>query len=133
MKNYEKYADEIREYKGDSFCADFVKPNILKSEYCDLDCSRCRMLQVIWLLEEYKEPEVDWSKVEVDTPILVKQGENGTWIERHFAKYKNGIIYTWKDGHTSWTEDSMTGWKYAKLAENGESVMICDLKEGEQE
>ena len=119
MKNYEKYADELKEYKGVNFCKDFVKPNILKSEVCGgLACGACYMLQTIWLLEDYEEPETDWSKVEVDTPILVKQGENGTWIERHFAEYKNGIIYTWKDGHTSWTEDSMTGWKYAKLAES---------------
>lgn len=31
MKNYEKYADEIREYKGFNFCKDFVKPYILES------------------------------------------------------------------------------------------------------
>ena len=121
MKNYEKYADEIRAYKGKNFCYSFIKPNILKTDNCsDTTCSTCQMIQMLWLLEEYEEPEVDWSKVPVDTPILVKQGENGTWIERHFAEYKNGIIYTWKDGHTSWTEDSMTGWKYAKLAESEE-------------
>ena len=28
MKNYEKYADEIREYKGTHFCKDFVEPYI---------------------------------------------------------------------------------------------------------
>ena len=122
MKNYEKYAEKIGGYDGLNFCDDFIIPNILKSnELCsDIDCKACQMLCMIWLSEEYEEPETDWNKVEVDTPILVKQGENGTWIERHFAKYKNGIIYTWKDGHTSWTEDSMTGWKYAKLAESEE-------------
>lgn len=122
MKNYEKYKDEIRGYNDYNFCDDFIIPNILKSnELCsDIDCKACQMLCMIWLSEEYEEPETDWNKVEVDTPILVKQGENGTWIERHFAKYKNGIIYTWKDGHTSWTEDNMTGWKYAKLAESEE-------------
>ena len=117
MKNYEKYADEIREYKGDSFCADFVKLNILKSEYCDLDCTRCRMLQAMWLLEEYEEPEVDWSKVEIDTPILVRDNEDGKWIRRYFAKYDGKFVYAWNCGCTSWSEKCMTGWKYAKLAE----------------
>ena len=28
MKNYEKYADEIRKYKDKDFCKDFVKPYI---------------------------------------------------------------------------------------------------------
>ena len=118
MKNYEKYADAIREYKGDSFCADFVKPNILKSEYCDLDCTRCRMLQALWLLEDYKEPEVDWSKVEVDTIILVKSSEKGDWLKRHFAKYENGEVYAWDNGHTSNESSCMVYCKYAKLAES---------------
>ena len=120
MKNYEKYADEIREHKGDCFCTDFVKPNILKSDHCESDCTKCRMLQAIWLLEEYEEPEVDWSKVKVDTPILVRQGENGEQLERHFAKYENGDVYAWVDGQTSWTENYMASWKYAKLAESEE-------------
>ena len=124
MKNYEKYADSIREYKGDSFCADFVKPNILKSEYCDLDCTRCRMLQALWLLEDYKEPEVDWSKVEVDTPILVRDREDARipWVRRYFAEYIDGVVYAWDGGCTSWSEEYTTGWKYAKLAETEEET-----------
>ena len=124
MKNYEKYADAIREYKGDSFCADFVKPNILKSEYCDLDCTRCRMLQALWLLEDYKEPEVDWSKVEVDTQILVRGREDATipWVRRYFAEYIDGVVYAWNGGCTSWSEEYTTGWKYAKLAETEEET-----------
>ena len=121
MKNYEKYADEIREYKGDSFCADFVKPNILKSDHCESDCTKCRMLQAIWLMEEYEEPEIDWSKVPVDTPILVKFVEDEEWEERHFAKYENGKVYAWSDGCTSWsTRGHMIAWRYAKLAESEE-------------
>ena len=124
MKNYEKYTDAIREYKGDSFCADFVKPNILKSEYCAIDCTRCRMLQALWLLEDYKEPEVDWSKVEVDTPILVRDREDATipWVRRYFAEYIDGVVYAWNGGCTSWSEEYTTGWKYAKLAETEEET-----------
>ena len=124
MKNYEKYAEEIREYKGENFCDDFVAQYILKSNKCNLDhCGMCNMLQMIWLMEDYEEPEVDWSKVEVDTPIVVRQNEDGEWIRRHFAKYKNGIVYTWKDSRTSWTvsfDEDVTGWNYAKLAEGEE-------------
>ena len=121
MKNYEKYAEEIREYKGENFCDNFVAPYILKSNKCNLDdCGMCNMLQMIWLMEDYEEPEVDWSKVAVDTPILVRQTKDGEWLRRHFAKYEGGIVYTWKDSHTSWTEDCMTGWDYGKLAESEE-------------
>lgn len=118
MKNYEKYADKIRGYDDKDFCKDFVKPHILKSRGCtNTSCDQCKMLQLLWLLEDYKEPETDWSKVEVDTPILVRYSEDGEWVKRHFAKYENGIVYAWKDAFTSWTGDFMTGWEYAKLAE----------------
>lgn len=124
MKNYEKYADEIRGYKGNNFCKDFVMPYIMKSDNCGgLACGACYMLQTIWLLENYEEPEVDWSKVEVDTPILVRNSEYATtsWLRRHFAKYKNGLVYAWKDSRTSWTANNMTtAWQCAKLAESEE-------------
>ena len=122
MKNYEKYADEIREYKGENFCADFVKPHILKSRGCtNTSCDQCKMLQTIWLLEDYKEPKIDWSKVEVDTPILVRDYESQEWEARHFAKYEDGVIYTWDGGSTSWTsKGNVTEWKYATLAKGEE-------------
>lgn len=121
MKNYEKYADEIRKYEGIHFCNEFIKPHILGTDNCEgIDCQWCFMLKMLWLLDDYKEPEVDWSKVAVDTPIFVRQTEDGEWLRRHFAKYEGGIVYTWKDGHTSWTEDCMTGWDYGKLAESEE-------------
>lgn len=63
---------------------------------------------------------VDWSKVAVDTPILVKHRVEETWEKRHFACFKNGYVYTWREGTTSWSvpdEQLITMWNYAKLAE----------------
>ena len=98
MKNYEKYADEIKKYNGFDFCKDFVKPYILESDNCNgLDCIRCSMLRAIWLMKEYEEPKIDWSKVKVDTPILVRQREDSKWYKRYFAKYENGKIYAWEN------------------------------------
>ena len=119
MKNYEKYADEIRAYKSKNFCYNFVKPHILKTDNCsDMTCSTCQMIQMLWLLEDYEEPEIDWSKVKVDTPVLVKNKENDEWKKRHFAKYKDGDVYTWDNGHTSNESSCMVYYKYAKLAED---------------
>ena len=126
MKNYEKYADEIREYNGWNFCTDFIVPYVLKSDDCFNNCSRCGMLQMIWLMEEYEEPQVDWSKVKVDTPILVRDGENNEWQRSYFAKYEDGFVYTWIAGATSWTAvgyekgGNVYRWNYAKLAESEE-------------
>ena len=121
MKNYKKYADEIKKYeanKDEYFCDEFIIPHILKKDSCaGISCEHCHMLQLLWLMEEYEEPETDWSKVKVDTPILVRQGKNGKWLERHSAKYENGDVYAWIDGQTSWTGVDEIKWKYAKLAE----------------
>ena len=117
MKNYEKYVDEIKNYEGNNFCNNFVIPVIRKGCECLSSCEQCRMLQTIWLLEDYEEPETDWSKVEVDTPILVRDIEYNRWIKRYFAKYENGLIYAWNGGATSWSTDAITDWAYAKLAE----------------
>ena len=63
---------------------------------------------------------VDWSKVAVDTPILVRDFEDMKWGKRHFAFFKDGRVYTWDGGVTSWTCENpncVMSWKYAKLAE----------------
>ena len=57
MKNREKYAAEINNYKGKDFCGDFIRPIILKREKCKISCKHCSMLQMLWLNEEYEEEE----------------------------------------------------------------------------
>lgn len=62
---------------------------------------------------------IDWSKVAVDTPVLVSN-DNKEWIKRYFARYEDGNVYCWLSGKTSWTatgELSIGYWNYAKLAE----------------
>ena len=129
MKNYEKYVNKIKEYGGNNFCSMFVEPHILKSiglSCGDLTCGACRVLQLVWLTEggDPKEPEIDWSKVKVDTPILVREYEHENWVRRYFAKYEGGKVYAWNSGCTSWSTHCMTAcmtsWNYAKLAENEE-------------
>lgn len=139
MTNLEKYKDEIVNFEENKdgftsgFCSDFVIKHILMSFGCTCNntcCERCAMLQMIWLQEEYKEPEepeVDWSKVPVDTPIYVRDHENNAWVSGHFAKYEDGQIYAWSYGHTSFTEIEMTKWRCSKLAKDN-----CNFKE-EQE
>ena len=123
MKNYEKYADEIRECEGYNFCEAFIIPTILKSDNCGgIGCYKCRMLQTIWLMEDYEEPETDWSKVKVDTPVLVGDLKYGDRYKRYFAEYENGMVYTWDDGYKSYETSIVTGWKYAELAEVDEET-----------
>lgn len=63
------------------------------------------------------EPEPDWSKVAVDTPVMVSN-DGVNWCKSHFAKYDDNKVYIWLDGRTSYTAYGAVSWhKYAKLAE----------------
>mgnify|MGYP004494401419 CR=1 FL=1 len=75
----------------------------------------CKAEKLKWLNEEYIEPETDWSKVEVDTPILVKNIESQAWIVKYFAKYEDGKVWCWSDGKTSYTTKSVCDWDFTKL------------------
>ena len=63
---------------------------------------------------------VDWSKVPVDTPILVSDEKHEDWVKRYFAFFENGKVYAWVAGATSWSADNnrdASHWEIAKLAE----------------
>jgi hypothetical protein len=129
MTNKEKYGNEIIELATNTamFGLKNGKPTIceeIKCEECDFyesdSCKGSAYNFREWLNSEYVEPPVDWSKVAVDTPILVRDHKNCEWIRRHFAKIKNGTVFAWRGGTTSWSEDDeeTIPWKYAKLAES---------------
>lgn len=62
---------------------------------------------------------VDWSKVAVDTPILVRELDGCPWKKRYFAFFDGRIVQAWKYGATSWSivnKRDTTSWPYAKLA-----------------
>lgn len=127
MLNKEKFKDEIVEIacKGCDFA--FKKGKV----YCCYEtlCSEClfcpnndhempcKKYKEIWANSEYEE-YVDWSKVPVDTKILVRFNDGETWNRRYFAKYENGTVYSFADGHDSFTDDdcdNIVHWRYAKL------------------
>lgn len=72
-------------------------------------------------LDFKKVYDVDWTKVEVDTKILVSEDDD-VWYKRYFAKYENDKVCTFVDGATSFSTDGYyISWKYAKLyKEDGE-------------
>lgn len=82
-----------------------ILPNIAKNEFIDI-------------AEELGI--VDWSKVAVDTPILVREIDGCPWKKRYFAFFDGRIVQAWKYGATSWSivdKRDTTSWSYAKLAE----------------
>ena len=133
MTNKEKYAKEILDIAcaGDNVA--MRKSDNVVVGCKNLKCSDCAFnpngkgycndMVEKWANSEYVEPPVDWSKVAVDTPILVRDCEEEAWRKRHFAKYEDNTVYTWSAGSTSWSvsaSSNIVGWKFAKLAESEE-------------
>lgn len=122
MTNREKYANEMRialsQNTFGEFYDKYIHPTYRSGEFHFLRDYERAIYTSLWLDEEYTEPEVDWSKVAVDTPILVRDRDGDAWRPRYFAKYENDQICTWGNGATSWSGDgSMSCWNEAKLAE----------------
>lgn len=121
MKNREKYKNELVEVckSGElmKFFNNYVVPTYDCGNYEVINAEKVALLTALWLDEEYQEPEVDWSKVNVDDPILVRDGDDEKWNRAHFACYEDGKVHAWSGGKTSWTASSYMYWQQAKLAE----------------
>lgn len=76
----------LEEYKGSS-----------GYDYIEIrDSAQTACWQTCWLKDI--QTEVDWSKVPVDAKVIVNKT-----TKRHFAKFENGIVYTWDLRATSWS------------------------------
>lgn len=60
---------------------------------------------------------VDWKNVPVDTKIIVSHSTGSPDYCRYFAEYKDGKVYAWDYGATSWSSSaqSKSWWEHAKL------------------
>jgi hypothetical protein len=143
MLNREKYAKEIIEIacNGGNIAVVNGKLENCRKTQCN-ECNfnggtirDCEIKTRKWANSEYVEPiepPVDWSKVPVDTPVLVtdrKDAAESEWKKRYFAKYENGMVYTWANGATSWSGEIVSSWMYAKLAESEEVNRILAEEE----
>ena len=128
MLNKEKYAKEILDIACDGYGV--AKQNGHLQPCRHTACSKCdfntddfntdlgcsKEMQK-WANSEYKEPEIDWNKVPVDTPIYV--WDDGRTYKRHFAGYDkiNNMIIAFDNGGTSWSSVTTTKWDNAKIKE----------------
>lgn len=82
-----------------------------------LDEPNCRTAFKDWLDSEYKETEIDWDKVPVDTPVFVWGDNRKTLKEDIFRLMKSDSLYeTFDNGATSWTACTTSRWKHCELA-----------------
>lgn len=136
MKNREKYREEIIkaiksretcEFMNDTVIPEFIGSKTDSKCICEMgDCRACLIQFTLWLDEEYIEPpkpEVDWSKVPVDTLVRVRDREDQMWTLMYFKglddeSYINRF-QTWADGATSKTAyGEYESWTYCELMED---------------
>lgn len=131
MTNREKYAEQILDIATTGICiAVDEKGKMYKCE--NLMCRDCIFSRnenrerscaentKEWSEQEYVEPPVDWSKVLVDTKVFVRDSDSDPWKPRYFAKFEGGKIFTWTNGATSFSRNSVcdySWWNQGKLAE----------------
>ena len=67
------------------------------------------------------EEVIDWSKIPIDTKIIVWSEANRQKLPRHFAGIDRATkrVKTWDAGRTSFTTKTTSDWDYAELYEEG--------------
>lgn len=106
MLNKEKYAKEIAEIACDGYKVAIVhgKPKSCgKCIDCDFyGCNDCTKKLRDWADNEYGKPPVDWSKIPVDTPILVRNEGVGKEAFCTVHRWKNICVAYWHNIVESW-------------------------------
>ena len=127
MTNREAYKDKL-----DGMLAMILAVAKGKPVFCDdMFCRECdfkgrcmgRKDAVLnWLNAEYQEPPVDWSKVPIDTQVLVSD-DGEKWHKRYYAGMgDDGDPKVYSFGQTSWsgTDGARISYEFMRLAEGNE-------------
>lgn len=134
MTNYEHYKEQMERITRLGRC---VAMNATTGEIvccADINCNEClfqgsedancSQKAFKWADEEYIEPDVDWSKVPIDTPVLAAM-DKAKWYNFYFAGTDDrGNTYVYSYGRTSWS---------SKTAYDGDTVKVPYIKLAEVE
>ena len=104
---------------------------VLNHFYCDLLDEQEEYISNKYYLSTIAELDfeeiIDWSKVPVDTKVIVYSELNKVWLKRHFAKYEDGKKYVFDGGYSSYTAENpkhdITSYKYVKLYDGKEMIL----------
>ena len=77
----------------------YDRNHILVLDYYGEPISELFTMEAI-AITDFKEV-IDWSKVEVDTRLMVRDKGDEEWCRRRFAKYEDGKVYCWYNGMPS--------------------------------
>lgn len=122
MSNKEKFAKEIIEIaiNGENISVVGGKPRVcgrISCDGCDFYVGNCIKKLEKWANSEYKEIEIDWDRVPVDTPVLVWDMFAENKRRRYYAGLKNGRYMAFDGGATNWSSnENTTSWSNCELA-----------------
>ena len=124
MTNYESIEPgKVKDIFAKSFAINKKTGEVLKCEH--LSCELCLFFggvcgenRLKWLDQPAFDPEkdIDWSKVPVDTPVLVWNFEDRLY-KRYFSGIKNECFGAYVGGCTSWstTDNKIYYWFHCNL------------------
>ena len=129
MTNYEHYKEQIewitrlgRRVAMNATTGEIVCCADINCDEClfrGSEDANCSQKAFEWAEEEYKESEIDWSKVPIDTAVLISV-DNEKWFNRYFAGVnEKGQPTVFCYGATQWSNGykEPCHFKYIKLAE----------------
>lgn len=108
------------------------EPDCTKDDFCAYICESYAVLTIHYthkqLVDMEFEEVIDWSKIPIDTKILVWNKTSKQKYNRHFAGIDSGTgrVRAWDSGQTSFTTTRWSTWDYAELYVD----TIFALKEG---
>lgn len=129
MTNMEKYKDALADILSGVIAVVDGKLVMCKNAICS-DCLFGNICgkpdhnkEIIdWLNAEYQEPPVDWSKVPIDTPVLVSD-DGEKWHKRYYSGVgDDGDPKVYSFGQTSWsgTDGARISYEFMRLADGNE-------------
>ena len=124
ITNYESIdPDSVKEVFARSFAVDKRTGKVKTCSKWDcVNClfyesNDCIKAREDWLDQPALDPEkdIDWSKVPVDTPVIVWNTDEE--YRRYFFGIKDGRFSTYADGRTSWssTTGNICSWSHCNL------------------
>lgn len=100
---------------------------------CKSTCmiSEERIVDAIKIVQDWSDNnslEIDWTKVPMNTLVLVNDGLDDEWLERYFAMYlPDGYekFCVFADGATYENAKFISCWENCKLANNVDPTPFC--------
>ena len=136
MTNYEFYKDEIEKIILDGGILALQENKLVDCD--DVGCGYCRFWNNCnekrkeWLNSEYKESEIDWSKVPEGTHVWVRDCEKDEWIPRLYIGLSGYDYYPYfATRYDKWIRDqeknskTNDSHKYIKLDEAVDPTPYC--------